>query len=127
MQPRGEAACCVGERVGGAGGVPSSSSVSEFMNGKTLVTRGYLIPRSSDLWGLRARMIKLLNLPWNPPAMQRGMKQKSGSGGRGGGGRNSGAHSFDGDVGRSSRVVSADVTDDGEWRIEATEIDIAVA
>lgn len=36
----------------------------------------------SDLWGLRARMIKLLNLPWNPPATVEGDKVKERKRGR---------------------------------------------
>lgn len=38
------------------------------MNEEILITRGCFIPRSVDLCGLRTRMIKLLNLPWNPAA-----------------------------------------------------------
>lgn len=46
------------------------SRYPEFMNGETLVTRGYPIPRSLDLCGLRSRIIKLFNLPWKPSAIE---------------------------------------------------------
>ncbi|KYN26982.1 hypothetical protein ALC57_03323 [Trachymyrmex cornetzi] len=49
-------------------------TVSEFMNGED-ISNAWLpaMPYSLDLRGLRTRMIKLLNLPWNPPpAMKRG-------------------------------------------------------
>jgi len=53
-------------------------TVSEFMNGED-INNAWLpaMPHSSDLWGLRTRMIKLLNLPWNPPpAVKRGMAKE---------------------------------------------------
>ncbi|KYM96496.1 hypothetical protein ALC62_12863 [Cyphomyrmex costatus] len=50
-------------------------TVSEFMNGEDISNAWLPVMRYSlDLRSLRTRMIKLLNLPWNPPpAMKRGM------------------------------------------------------
>lgn len=79
----------------------SRGTVSEFMNGED-ISNAWLpaMPHSSDLRGLRSRMIKLLNLPWNPPpAMKWGTAKER----KRGCGRNSGAHSFDGSVIKISR------------------------